>query len=244
MTIVMGLSIPEKKKKEILLLMSLMPSNYVRHPRVLLKFKKNDPAGNIVVAQGMHDKMASSTWLSSITTLTATLAAYQTSIDNYTIKEAAASVGTREDKLAFTTYENTFIKVTSERLREICQGVCDNNYVNALVIAESCNMTLKAIGKHDAQEWTVSNGKISGDVIMTADIRGYNHVEHSIDWMMTTDPTTPTSWYLMENEIIGTTQSTNTIHGLRKASTVYFRYRIIHPKGATAWSVTLSLVIT
>jgi len=226
------------------LLLTVIVTDYIRHAHVKMLFEpESHYAENIAYGQKLHDMMADSPFLANVPHITDLLEAYQTAIDGFTAAEVKASMGYKTDKTALKTYSSNFIKVTSERFRELVQGICDGNSVQCLQIAESCGMSLKAIGKKDPQDWSVENGEISGDVIMTADISGYNKVVHSINWQRCPDPSDPTTWYLMENEILGTTQATNTIHGLKKGATYYFRYRIIHPEGVTAWSVTLSLII-
>src|SRR5674476_617132 len=81
-------------------------------------------------------------------------------------------------KAARDLYGSNFISVTSERFRELVQGICDGNYLNSLDIAQSCDMTLKGTGGKSAQEWTVKNGSLSGDIELTGRCKEFKTVAH------------------------------------------------------------------
>ena len=159
-------------------------------------------------------------------------------------KESDAIALKGEYVAARDTFADTFVKVTSERLREIVQGLCDADVPNSLEIAQSCGMDIMGVGGRSDQEWTVTRGETSGSVELTGSIKGYKNKRRAFQWQRTLDPTDQASWYKPENEILTTINAFTLVTGLNVKDTVYFRYRIILADGVTDWSETISIIIT
>jgi len=237
-------SLEESERNGIVpIIMTIVSQNDItRHPKVVIKYPLGDHPNIIIKAQAIHDAMKTSPWTSGITGIVTKLASFQTDIATYTSLEANAKrvsggVGARD------TFSSTFITETSEDLRVIVQGVVNLNKTSAIDIAKSCDMEIQGAGGRSPFKWTVTHGKLSGSVDLSADISEYNTRRYCSQWQRTKDASDPASWYLLENEILPTLQAKTTVFDLRVKDTVSFRFRLILSDGPTEWSDVIQIII-
>jgi len=225
------------------ILFAMIQNNITRHPNVVIKYPLGDHLGIINKAQGIHDLMSTSTWMSGISGIAAKLAAFQAGITTYVSLEANAKL-VPGGVAARDTFSSTFVSETSEDLRVIVQGVVNLNKTSALTIAQSCNMEIQGIGGKQALEWNVKKGELSKSAELSAKIKGYNTKRYAVQFQKTTDMNDEDSWYLRANEIVPLLQAETTVFNLTLKDTVYFRFRLILADGPTEWSEVISIIIT
>lgn len=226
-----------------IIMMTIVQSDFTRHAKIVVKFPDSHPE---IIKQGnmVYIGMKNSSWFANVPGISVKLANYFTELQEYAKAEAKA--GSREPGAvpARDAVASKFCSETTEELRQIVQGVCDKNSEHALEIAHTAAMEVMGTGGRTSQEWSLQRGEHSCSVKLLGKIIKTKSKRYCFQWQRTPNPENPDSWYERKMEIIPTLQGSTMVLKLPLKETMYFRYRVILPDGATEWSETLSIIVT
>ena len=216
-----------KKIISAVIVMAMIPKTIVKHIIAVLSFPKN-VNDFITYAKGIYKAMngnpnfpASQSALAALNTDIATLASVQTNL-----KTKPPTNTTAERDAARVVVENEL-----RALRNDVQKVADTNPVKAEIIIKSADMGIKKVNPRQKQANTAKSGKVSGEVILTAEGGGPH------EWQMSKD-------MLNVTNLPASSGSKTTVEDLTVADILYFRSRPILRKGQMGdWSQWIKVVV-